>query len=144
MAHTLVPAPLVPQSLRPCFRVPQLIHVFDRRFVYQGLGVSADLEATTVVPLDATFDLLAIFQHQHHLRLHLDLLLQIEKLGLPMALVVNGMRGKPVAKHGGMLLLGAGRRVYIAKARWPGALLARARQTCSIAHGSQTSWEIKS
>src|SRR5579875_2046143 len=61
-------------------RVAQLVHILDGGLIDQRLAPAAHFDSVAVVPLDAAFDLLAIFENHHHRRLRLDLLLQIEQL----------------------------------------------------------------
>src|SRR5580698_6614603 len=74
----------------------QLVHIFDGGLVDEGLVAAADLEGVAVVPLDAAFDLFAVFEHDHHGCLRLDLLLQVEEFCLAIgAFVDGGLSGKP-------------------------------------------------
>src|ERR1035437_9350220 len=61
--------------------IADFVHIFDGGFVDQGLLAAADLEGAAVIPLDASFDLLSVFQDKDHGSLGLDLLLQIKELG---------------------------------------------------------------
>src|SRR5437660_1116582 len=62
----------------------QLVHVLDGGLVDQGAVAAADLEGITVVPLDMSFDEFSVFEHDDHRRLGLNLLLEVEQLGLPL------------------------------------------------------------
>ena len=91
--------------------VAQLVHVFDRRFVDQSLGVPADLEALAVVPLDAPLDLFPVLKHNHHGGLRLNLLLQIKELGMArrvLFLVCVGRKANGLRLH--PMLFGVGQR----------------------------------
>lgn len=58
--------------------------VADALFVDQQIGLTGavDLDAGAVVPIDATLNLLAIFQNDNHGRTRLHLFLEIERLGM--------------------------------------------------------------
>jgi len=72
-----------------------LVHVLDGGLVDQGLRATADLEGIAVVPLDAAFDAFAVFKHDDHAGLRLNLLLQVEELGMAVrSFVLHGVCGK--------------------------------------------------
>ncbi len=60
----------------------RLIQIFDARLIDQRASAMADLDHVAVVPFDDPFDRLAIIQHDGHLRLRLDLLLEVKDLGV--------------------------------------------------------------
>src|ERR1035437_7393512 len=68
-----------PPGLLPL--IADFVHIFDGGFVDQGLLAASDLESAAVIPLDAAFDLLSVFQDKDHGSLGLDLLLQIKEFG---------------------------------------------------------------
>ena len=60
--------------------VADLVHIFDRGLVDEHFAAATNLDGIPVVPLDATLDVLTVFEDDHHRRLRLDLLLQIKEL----------------------------------------------------------------
>ena len=71
------------------------VEVFDGGFVDQHSGFSAYLDGIAIVPLDYPVNARAVLEDEDHLGLQLDLLLQVEKLGLAVGSVVfRGKRGE--------------------------------------------------
>lgn len=67
-----------------------LIDVLDSGLVDEHAGVALHLDGVAVVPLNAAFDLLAVFEDNDHPGLRLDLLLEVKGFGVG-ALVVCGV-----------------------------------------------------
>src|SRR6202044_153010 len=56
---------------------------------------AANLERVAIVPLDAPFEAFTVFEDNHHRGLRLDLLLEVEKLGMTVLRVhFGGVRGE--------------------------------------------------
>src|SRR6185369_1618359 len=79
----------------------ELIHILDCRLIDQSLRPPSNLEGPAVVPLDAALHPLSIFQHDHHRRLRLNLLLQIEKLRLAMSRSILRFICRKTNRHSG-------------------------------------------
>src|SRR5215472_5978196 len=81
-------------------------HVLDVSLENQEIGgtPSIDLERAAIVPLNRTFNLFAILQHDNHGRVSVDLFLVVEDLGTGFR-----RRGYPFAHlHGGRCMLRTG------------------------------------
>jgi len=84
------------------------VHVLDRRLVDQRLCPPPHLERMAIVPLDASLNVFPIFKHNHHRRVRLDLLLQIENLGLTVHCFIEGTRRGSVEGGRSRLLISLG------------------------------------
>ena len=77
---------------RPVIR--GLVKIFDAGFVDERAAAVSHLDAIAVIPFDITFDLLAIFQHENHQGLAVDLLLEIKSFRMR---ALSRHRGVPPA-----------------------------------------------
>jgi len=72
----------------------ELVHVLNGGFVDDGLLAAADFDGVAVVPLDAAFDFFAVFEHDDHRGLGLNLFLQVEELGVMVLVFVVSRKGR--------------------------------------------------
>ena len=61
-----------------------LVHVFDVPLEKKEVGrrLAVDLQCTTIIPLDRSFNFLAVKQDNNHRRVRIDLLLVVKELGV--------------------------------------------------------------
>src|ERR1700676_1966284 len=84
------------RALNSLTALSELVHVLDCRLVDEGPGTAAHFESMAVIPLDLAFEEFAVFEHDDHGRLRLNLLLQVKQLGLALRDVsVANVRREP-------------------------------------------------